>query len=494
MAQQNRHGLSWLVALGTFAGCKETVHTPAEQEDFVRAQSSPSAEFYASDLATIQSTGNFYFRVFGESFSRRLADLPLSGEVPDDKKPYSGSYYPESRGGTGRVVDGTRSPLQKYDDAFYGGQSKSADWERKNHTKGAVDWAGHCNGFASAAQRHPKEPARSVKRGNVTFSPKDIKALLAEIYMSADYQFLGGNRCESPSVPSLESRQDDTVMGECEDINPGTLHATIANWLGRVHHTIIMELKPGQAIWNYPLYRYESKVLPISAADATSKVGRASSYKWNPNAVKFSYVTTRLTYADDFADETLGNLTPKTLDLTYVLELDGDGQIVGGEWAGEQSRNSHPDFLWVALEPAEPNGTEAMGNQFLDSRTVISMWAESLGFDPNNPPSDIKRPAGTDDWGRFNSLQVTLDGRSTGAVFAGKPAVLRVKRYGNLNGSGYVLDVALNDRPAGSVITSGNNDAVLTLNPGDGLNALELDWKKDGQAVEHQYIRFRVSR
>ena len=127
--------------------------------------------------------------------------------MPESKRPYSGYWYPEINGGTDVGVAGNSSPLDKYDDAFYGGTNRAAKWERENHTvkqgDAGSDWAGHCNGLSAASQRH-KEPGHRVKKVSasgeeVWFEPQDIKALLAEIHMSAKYFFIGGNRCESGS-------------------------------------------------------------------------------------------------------------------------------------------------------------------------------------------------------------------------------------------------------------------------------------------------------
>ena len=41
----------------------------------------------------------------------------------------------------------------------------------------------------------------------------------------------------------------------------------------------------------------------------------------------------------------------------YVLELDANGRIVGGEWVGE-SKQAHPDFLWL---PLKASGTTVAG-------------------------------------------------------------------------------------------------------------------------------------
>ncbi len=476
--------------------CKDNGVTreDGDKDDIVAGRKKPG--FFAADAEYLKKNSSFYFRVWNDTFTKRFEDLPDTGEVADGRKPYSGGYYAEGDGGTDQVMVGAKSPLQKYDDAFHAGENKASAWERKYHTTGP-EWAGHCNGFAATAQRHPIEPSKDVVRGGVTFAAKDIKALLAEVHMNADYEFLGGNRCETDigSLPTPDSRKDPTVMGECEDINPATMHAAITNWIGRMRHTLIMDIYTGEQVWNYPLYKYA--VLQkdsITAQQAAQYVDNGTNYKFNPQAVKFAYVHTKLTYAEATRKEILGQLIPKEMDLTYVLEMNAAGELIGGEWAGAQSRKYHPDFIWVALEPIEPNGTRYMGNPNLDSREVIKLWAESVGADPENPPLDIKRPATTNDWGTFGTFDVVLDGNAHGAVFAGKPTQLHVTRKAGLTGAGVILDVGLNGSPLKTLTSIGDEEFKLAVDAGIGLNRLQLTFKKGGAVVEDQYLRFDVVR
>ena len=45
-------------------------------------------------------------------------------------------------------------------------------------------------------------------------------------------------------------------MAECEDINPGTFHAALANWVGVKKHTIIFDKSTNEQVWNYPVYYF----------------------------------------------------------------------------------------------------------------------------------------------------------------------------------------------------------------------------------------------
>lgn len=77
----------------------------------------------------------------------------------------------------------------------------------------------------------------------------------------------------------------------------------------------------------------------------------ASIYKYNEDAEQFAEVKMTLEY--------VGESTPSTeprgpnldeyiekWDLHYLLELDANGKIIGGEWIG----NDRPDFLWVPTQ------------------------------------------------------------------------------------------------------------------------------------------------
>ena len=79
-----------------------------------------------------------------------------------------------------------------------------------------------------------------------------------------------------------------------------------------------------------------------------------STYVFNPQAVKFVSVKTEVSYISESPASTDGHLGATIDQYThkdtyeYVLELDTNGKIIGGEWVGD-SKTSHPDFLWLPL-------------------------------------------------------------------------------------------------------------------------------------------------
>lgn len=293
-----------------------------------------------------------FARLWYEDFIWKFDDLPTKGGVAKDHIPYSGHIYLDKNGGTANV-------MRKYDVAVNKNYSYPAtSWEygdtsaarsgtrtvssgfgffRSTRTVGGVNhWYGHCNGWASATIRHA-EPQRSVIVDGVEFSPADIKGMLAEVYMYNEHELLAG----------FESH-----------LNPGTLHAILANWLGRGSHGIIMDADPGKEKWNYPIYGF--------ASSATRR---------SPREIQ---VRTNIRYAKDSEDREY-NQSPrisKDKYFHYMLELNGQGEIVGGYYFRDSDRI---DFVWVPLSP-KASGAEGNenGNPHLNVAKVLDIWRKSV--------------------------------------------------------------------------------------------------------------------
>ncbi len=83
-------------------------------------------------------------------------------------------------------------------------------------------------------------------------------------------------------------------------------------------------------------------------------------YPFNPNAKKLVLVRMRAEYISESDFGETGNLASVIDNFTgsdeysYVLELDQNGVIIGGEWA-EGSKLAHPDFLWLPIQQNAPD-------------------------------------------------------------------------------------------------------------------------------------------
>lgn len=304
-------------------------------------------------------------RWWGSELVWNFDDLPTEGVIGAGRLPYSGYIYPDGGGGT-------LNSLRKYDRAFARGRSSAASFEQRDidvHKEAqrfglfrrrvryqTPHWHGHCNGWTAAAIRHA-EPQNSVTRNGVTFSPADIKGLLAEVYMYTDTEFLGG----------IDSA-----------INPATFHVVLTNWLGRGKHPIGMDTTVGEEVWNFPIYSYAYWA-------GKDEEGKRVEIKMN-----IAYVDASPRKLDKAPHRR------RTMYFHYMLNLDDDGKVVGGYYMG----GNRIDMLWAPLKPIQggEKGNEA-GNPHLDVKEVLAIWRESVPEDDrskwfNIDPTDEDRLPG----------------------------------------------------------------------------------------------------
>ncbi|SMF78821.1 hypothetical protein [Pseudobacteriovorax antillogorgiicola] len=455
---------------------------------------------YSRDELELRDISDFYKRVFGGSEDDYWTEWSKldefkSGSVTLDRIPYLDSWYPERQKGTN--IEGA---LTKYDKVFNGSELLATDWEAKYNSREEPSWYGHCNGTSVAAARfqNPLVPVgRPVgcEQTNTCidfFEPRDIRALLSEINMNAKAKFISGNRCRKPqseldALPAI--RTDPTTMDDCDDVNPASFHVGLVNFLGRKKQPVIFDMNRDIQVWNYPIYEYSYTSEELATEElALERLGlNLDQWVFNPDAKSWQFIEMTISYRKARSDfQGAGTKPdPSKLVYTYILELDGEGRVVGGEWVGE-SRRSHPDFLWMAFEPAPPTGSSSRGNPHVDVDEVISIWAESVGLDPNNPFRD--KPGNTYDirfypkpdieWGFVEGYyQVLLDGGSSGTIFRGKKSHLRIIVEEPLK-KGSEVEVFLN---GDSLVRKAPADGRLDLvfDSPRGVNYLRFEWFTD---------------
>ncbi len=300
-------------------------------------------------VSEIEQQNAAFKRWWGQDLNWKFDDLPLEGEVPEWRTPYSGHDYPDRQGGTAWA-------LRLYDAAFRNG-GRAVTWEDWDTTaykerRGGREprgflgrlfagrprtpaWHGHCNGWTAASIRHA-EPEHSVVRNGVTFSPAHIKGLLAEVYMYQDIEYLGG---------------DD------ESIDPAIFHVVLTNWLGRGGHPIGVDTTVGKEVWNYPIYSY-----------------KATSHKHTDSRVE---VSINVVYANSTRQEfDEGPQLAKQLYMHYQLELDNAGNIRRGSFYRDSAQI---DILWAPLAPVQAGkpGNER-GNPHIDVDEILAIWRASV--------------------------------------------------------------------------------------------------------------------
>ena len=422
---------------------------------------------YAEDSYELTDISDFYKKVFGDDYITNWNSLKRydnssssnrgSGSVKEQRYPYLDSWYPEISGGTNVNIGSNNmaivkdkvfvddpdvmGALDKYDKAFYSGRSIAAKWEKDNHSRKSPSWFGHCNGTSAAVARF-QNPSRSVYRPKgcnkssstcTKFTPQDIRALLAEINMNAKAKFISGNRCSKTKDQIKQSPRkfNSLPMDSCQDVNPASFHIALVNFIARQGQTLIFDKSQDNEVWNYPLFRYSFNYRKVSITTALNTLGvDRSNWVFNSAARDFIEVNMSVFYRDpstrDFTNSGDTDSPEVKKEYVYILELDTNDNIIGGEWS-EENYKDHPDFLWMPFEPAMPTGTSKRGNRMVANDKVIELWAESMGFSQTRPfkgqPEDIAYdvrfyPEESDSWGNDTGYyQVLLNGIDAAFVF-----------------------------------------------------------------------------
>jgi hypothetical protein len=263
------------------------------------------------------------------------------------------------------------SPSEKYD-LLVGDTDNSltehmwAEGKAYFDDQGKVEsWMGICHGWAAAAYMLAR-PTKVVevigaKGTPITFYPADIKALGNLLWARNEYPTKAvGNRCDVKN-PKKDSKGRLLDQG-CFDTNPGTWHLTTVHQIGVVKKSFVMDATYDYEVWNQPILSYsytyfnpqsgktkkllKDAVIPLEKF----KKDRFKSHR-SRDAVSVVGITMNVSYMAETKPTQSPTDTPQQDSITevvyrYDLELDAQGNIIGGEWYS----NAHPDFLWTPKE------------------------------------------------------------------------------------------------------------------------------------------------
>lgn len=324
-----------------------------------------------------------------EKMLRRPQEMEAKGLMSGSARniPWSDSYWPMYRGGLGQryndpdfkgyewkdandyiqsrpasalIMEGktdSLSPSEKYDHLLRLSESEltSSQWSdgQKYFTRrGRVEsWMGLCHGWAPASMMMP-EPKKKLTAGGMTIFPSDIKGLATLLWARGTFptRFIGG-RCNTQNPPV--DRNGRPSGQDCLDNNPGSWHMVVVNQLGISRRPFIMDASYDYQVWNHPVYSYEyvyfnPKTKTESKFDeASEKPGSWDKRKNLRSGDTRSIVGVKMfvTYATENEPSIEEDQPSESSMATYEydLELNQNGEIVGGEWHSQ----GHPDFLWV---------------------------------------------------------------------------------------------------------------------------------------------------
>lgn len=283
------------------------------------------------------------------------------------------------------------SPAEKYD-ALVGDASGNltqrmwSEGKRYYDANGSVEtWMGICHGWAPAAYMldRPTRPVTLHTPDNVPikFYPADIKALASLLWANASSRtrFIGG-RCNDKD-PATDPETGRVISERCFDTNPGTWHVSVVNQVGVSKRSMVLDVTFDYEVWNQPVYEYEyqyfnpqTRRATNSLADATVAIGDYTNDKFkrfrSTKTQSVVGVSMTVKYIVETHPQQLERDTPamdavQSVTYEYDLELDAEGDIIGGEWY----RNKHPDFLWTP-----PKGARAETQR--DSQ-ISGSWSDA---------------------------------------------------------------------------------------------------------------------
>ena len=420
---------------------------------------------------------------FQVAFEYNYDELKQYAEGRAEQTPWPSdywSYYEDSTNVRYKGVD-TLSPVEKYDVAFnnwtpnmelkpmststdcqaglitdkhddyYDHLGPAARWQHKNkgnyRARDGVDndndgktdecdddydgietWWGLCHAWAPAAILEP-EPGRSVTVNGVEFTVSDIKALMITMYDRSSAHMLG-DRCNDQEV-----ERDDlgrALNTACRDTNAGSFHVVITNMLGKMKRAFAEDRTAGYQVWNQPILGYQIlKEEELTEEQAMEKLKHAGEKFHDvfdsPEAVSWRYVKMDVDYLSESSASTDGPLIGNIGTYThtdhyeYILELDKDNNIVGGEWIN-YSLDTHPDFLWLPIRAygGNPSMTYANVKSLLDTslqpeqpeqpdENIKTFGGPTEVVIPDNDPNGISYSTSIDEDITVGALKVTVD-------------------------------------------------------------------------------------
>lgn len=292
------------------------------------------------------------------------------------------------------------SPAEKYD--LITGQIDApltrAIWEdgkRYNDMGRMQGWYGVCEGAVSAAVQMP-EPVQPVtlrslyKDLEVTFEAKDIKALASLLWSSYVVSVpILGSRCFTDRYTT--GPNGEVTQSACFDVNPASWHISILNLIGLQKTALYGDYAQGAEVWNSPILSYQFTYFNPTNRNLTTNLSQAKvlrsqwqqdpfSYLRHPDTHSIVGVQMKVVYGLTSGYIRKNGSKPmdeKEETYFYDLELNSQGQVIGGEWQDKET----PDFLWAIPKGMKPfsSGDYQIGlNQRWNTKKVPSSWRTAI--------------------------------------------------------------------------------------------------------------------
>jgi len=364
---------------------------------------------------------------------RTLEQMRRSGleEASLGEKPWSGWFFPLNEGGlAARYADpdypkegsswqsirkylldhlgqgpiDQLSPIEKYD-LLLGDHNFSMTRKMLRIISGHAQddgqiepWKGYCTGWAAASLMVPR-PRQAVialsadGTTQIRFLPSDLKALAALLWSTGIFPTrYVGTLCQQSPIPR-DPVNDRPLDPACRDTSPATWHLSVTNQVGLAERSLLFDSDPGFQIWNQPVSSYRYRTFhPVtglfgSLEDSRIERGsfqqdrfaglRAPGTRWIIGVeMEVEFVYEKRPDLESIDDP---NTDPYRRPVyRYDLELDAEGNIIGGEWW----TRLHPDVIWSPLPRSTPStvGDDSLrsdSSTWMRDSAVPEKWAEA---------------------------------------------------------------------------------------------------------------------
>lgn len=306
------------------------------------------ARLRSAELAVVPWSDD-YWPVYLGGLGQRYADprFPLALDWAKNRAYVESHPVRDILAASDAVAIGRLSPAEKYD-LLVGDPHASltascwAEGRALHRQAGEVEtWLGIHHGWAMAACSLPRplHPVDTLAADGTAlrFHPADIKALASLLWAHAEVRphFTGG-----------------------DGINPDAFHLALVNQLGVARRGLIADALHDPELWNQPLHAYHYELfnpqtlrhasslaaarVPIAAFDRDHFCRRRDPATAALVGVMMELRYVRATIPVHVPKDSHTREAQRSVRYLYELELDRDGDIIGGEWYTHRP----PDFLW----------------------------------------------------------------------------------------------------------------------------------------------------
>lgn len=227
--------------------------------------------------------------------------------------PWSGYWWPTGGGGLANGYGGWGhpAPIEKFElltNGKYPGQA--TQWELQNYyDPDAPSWYGQCNAWATASAFE-----------NIVFYPSSYENILFRVG-------------DKKGLLTSCHGQDPAIRATGFE-GPQVFHEWLLTYIKLNQKAFVADLGTPYEAWFYPIYKYEMQ---------TFQSGNVL------------HVVCLIWYADNHVDPDFQGTVLFQDGFTYDLFLNGNNEIIGGEWTGS-SVYDHPKsfFFPLAARPESP--------------------------------------------------------------------------------------------------------------------------------------------